>query len=97
MDFFATEFNQSTSALPHYQAPDFDRLRIDLLYRLRWDPFGSVNEIQVLEEPENPVSPLTPFASLSIASEDVADPPVSRFSVSIDCCEEKDSMDRGVE
>lgn len=66
-----------------------DRLRDDLLERLRWDVFGSLNDIQV-KDPENF---LTPFMGASIASESLASPPFTNISVYIDVCEEKHSMD----
>lgn len=66
-----------------------DRLRDDLLERLRWDVFGSLNDIQV----KDPGNALTPFMGASIASESLASPPFTKISVYIDVCEEKRNMD----
>jgi hypothetical protein len=79
-----------TRDAPHHQeTPEVDRLRQDLLYRLRWDIFGPLHDIYVVEEPGNSNTALTPFLSHSMAYESLAHPPLTKLSVHIQCCEEK--------
>ncbi|EMD91810.1 hypothetical protein COCC4DRAFT_187709 [Bipolaris maydis ATCC 48331] len=66
-----------------------NRLRDDLLERLCWDVFGSLNDI-LIKDPENS---LTSFIGASIASESLASPPLSNILVYIDVCEEKHNID----
>ncbi|KAJ6276458.1 hypothetical protein J3E71DRAFT_395070 [Bipolaris maydis] len=56
-----------------------NRLRDDLLERLCWDVFGSLNDI-LIKDPEN---------SLTVVSK----PPLSNILVYIDVCEEKHNID----
>jgi hypothetical protein len=78
MNFFAREFRSPESNVLHHQTLSSSRLRTDLLYRLRWDVLSSMDEIQVIKQPNHSDSPLTPLASHLFASENVADPPISR-------------------
>jgi hypothetical protein len=73
--------------------PDVDRLRQDLLYRLRWDIFGPIHDIHVVEEPGNSNTALTPLLSHPIAQESLAHPPLAKISVHIHSCEEKWAVD----
>jgi hypothetical protein len=80
--------------VPYYQEdPDTDRLRQDLLYRLRWNIFGALHDIHVVEEPGNPNTALTPLMSHPIAFESLAHPPLAKVSIHIQCCEEKSAAD----
>jgi hypothetical protein len=96
MDLTGPEFE----GLPLYngeQRADVDRLRQDLLYRLRWDIFGPLDDIHVVEEPGNPNTALTPLLSHPMAHESLAHPLLATVSVYISCCEEKSALDENDE
>jgi hypothetical protein len=78
------------STTTHFDIPRFDRLRQDLLYRLRWNIFAPLDDIRVIDYT---TSTLTPFADHAIASESLADPPVDKLHVYIDACHEKEALD----
>ncbi|KAF1844223.1 uncharacterized protein K460DRAFT_290793 [Cucurbitaria berberidis CBS 394.84] len=71
----------------HEQSPI--RLRLDLLERLHWDVFGSLEDIQV----KNKKDILTPFSGHRIASESLANPPFTNIEVNIDRCTQKAALD----
>jgi hypothetical protein len=76
-----------------YSAADVERIRQDLLYRLQWDVFGTLSDIRVVEQAGNANTSTTPFLVHSIASESLADPPLTKISVHIGGCEEKAAND----
>jgi hypothetical protein len=76
-----------------YSAADFERIRQDLLYRLQSDVFGALSDIRVIEQPGNSNTSITPFLVHSIASESLADPPLTKISVHICECEQKAAYD----
>jgi hypothetical protein len=67
-----------------------DRIRQDLFDQLHWDVFGPLSDITVQDGNKKT---LAPFAGHAIGLESIADPPVSKISVSIDVCQRKSSMD----
>lgn len=75
------------------QAEDYqelsDRLRGNFLDRLHWSIFGPLEDIRVKDE--NDV--FTPFLGHDIASESLANPPLTRIEVNIDSCMQKAAHD----
>jgi hypothetical protein len=69
--------------------PSPDRLRLDLLERLHWNVFASLEDIQVKDE--NDI--LTPFLGHRIASESLANPPFTNIEVNIERCTQKAALD----
>ncbi|XP_014552296.1 hypothetical protein COCVIDRAFT_30325 [Bipolaris victoriae FI3] len=67
---------------------DPDRIRQDLLSRLHWNVFGSLDEVAVRDGPA-----LTPLANQAIKSESIAPPPFSKVTIHINACQEKYAMD----
>jgi hypothetical protein len=91
--FVAQIMELARDASNYQETPDVDRLRQDLLYRLRWNIFGALHDIHVVEEPSNPNTILTPFLSHPMAYESLAHPPLNKIFVHIRCCEEKWASD----
>jgi hypothetical protein len=71
-----------------------DRVKQDELYHLRWDIFDDVNQIKVATETSGRKPSLSPFFSHPLASESIADPPVSRLEVRIQSLVEKHRYDK---
>ncbi|KAH7065687.1 hypothetical protein BKA63DRAFT_585589 [Paraphoma chrysanthemicola] len=69
------------------------RFRKDLLYRLHWDIFGPLRDIQVVQEAGSPDISVAPFLEHSVASEQLFEPPINKLSVVIDSCETKAALD----
>lgn len=66
-----------------------DRLRADLLERLHWNVFGPLEDIQVRDEDGS----TRPLSGHRIASESLANPPLTHVEVNIATCSEKHSRD----
>ncbi|KAF2132486.1 hypothetical protein P153DRAFT_382110 [Dothidotthia symphoricarpi CBS 119687] len=72
-----------------------DALRQDLLYRLRWNVFGPLRDIKVVEKPsgDSEGGTLSPLQDHPIASEFVGVPPCAQIRLEITECITKHNFD----
>lgn len=77
---------------------DFNhRIRHDLLFRLRWDIFADLNEIEILIGPPDQTIAFRLFEH-PFANESLVQPPISRIDkVCLEDCEEKRCLDENEE
>lgn len=75
--------------------PDGNRIRQELLSRLKWNLFGDISDIRVLSLDENATESdyETPFLSHHIASEPIAVRPLQSLQVKLDDLEARDMFD----
>ncbi|KAF1840368.1 uncharacterized protein K460DRAFT_296082 [Cucurbitaria berberidis CBS 394.84] len=64
------------------------RIRHDLLYRLRWNIFAALDDIEIATGPHDQTTNL-PFLGHPFADEFLTEPPLSRIQVCIRECEQK--------
>ncbi|KAF2125614.1 hypothetical protein P153DRAFT_389066 [Dothidotthia symphoricarpi CBS 119687] len=65
-----------------------DRIRQDLLFRLRWNISATLEHIEITIGPHDQTTNVL-FLGHPLADESLADPPLSRIQVGIDVCEDK--------
>jgi len=96
-------WNPTETQIAHIEAQNFNirraqfqaqsHIRQDLLYRLRWNVFGNIEDIKIEDGPHNGVTDLSPFFSHPIASDSIAQPPLNRLVVYSRECTDKHIFD----